>query len=131
MEKEETYSLSEGLKVFFERGSQVRKVRLNKRMKEILLILIEEDLENTCVYFDKDQEESYNEFMAAMYWMKKQITKKGDFNIRLNKRIGVRVMSFLHRHRHHYLSNEVDFDKAMQWMLNKINKHYSQGELSK
>jgi hypothetical protein len=32
--------------------------------------------------------------------------------------------------KYHYLSDEPDFDKATQWIANKINSKYSLSELS-
>jgi flavodoxin len=122
-------SFAEGLAMFNTKGSIVSPVRLNKRMKEIIFILINESKSDTTVKFE-DQEDRLDDFLEAMKWLENQITSDKLFKIRLSKRIGWIITMWMTDQKYHYLSDEPDFDKATQWIANKINSKYSLSELS-
>jgi hypothetical protein len=117
-------SFAEGLKKFFTRSSIVEPVRLNKRMKEIIFLLIEEDLENSVILFSEESGR-YDSFMNSMNWLKQKITGDKTHNIIFNKKIGAFLYFWVCDKKYHYLSDDKNFDKAMQWILNKINKKWS------
>jgi hypothetical protein len=120
---------SEGLKKFFTKGSIVEPVRLNKRMKEIILLLIEEDLENSIILYP-EEDYRYNRFMKSMDWLKQRVTGIKNNKQTFNIKIGATLYYWMCNKDFHYLSDDKDFDKAMQWILNHINKKWSVSELA-
>lgn len=115
---------ADGLKEFFSRGAKEEPVRLNKRMKEILLILITDTLEST---YDMCEEE-HDRIMEALTWVK-GLVKESDLSIKLSSRIGWTLCCWMHDNRYHPLSAEKDFDKALTWISNKLHKKYSHAEM--
>jgi len=125
-------SFAEGLAYFFTKGAGYKPVRINKRMKEILLIMINESLENTSIMFAPDDDFGYERFMRSMEWIEQEVTKTFRIEkIGLDKSIGLVVKYWIHDNRYHELAGDPDFDKACQWLTNKINKKYSDNDLVK
>jgi hypothetical protein len=123
-------SFVDGLKDFFTKGSLVNPVRLNKRMKEIIILLIEEDLENTVILFPEEDSSRYENFMCSMTWLKQKISGNNEHNISFNKKIGATLYFWINSKKYHYLSGDDNFEKGLQWILNHINKKWSISELA-
>lgn len=121
-------SFAEGLRLFFTRGSIVKPVRLNERMKEIILLLIREELENSIILYPEECGR-YDSFMSSMTWLKERISGIKVHKISFTKEIATFLYFWVCDKEFHYLSDDKDFDKAMQWILNHINKKWSVSEL--
>lgn len=116
---------ADGLRAFFSRGSGVEPVRMNNRMKAIIREMIQDSMNDT---FNMKEWE-HDRFMMAMTWLQKQI---GDTKakIRLNKKIAWTVHCWMDDNRFSHLAHEKDYDKAMQWIHNKLAVRYSQSEMA-
>ena len=132
MTTHEKGSFGKGLMIMSQRGSLVKPVRITKKAKEIILAIIKEDESNTAVIFKEDEEKQYVEYMEAMEWLKYIITKDKRFKTRFNIQIAATLSFWFSDKRFsHCLFSWKDFDIGMQWITNKINKRYSQNEISK
>lgn len=86
---------AEGLKDFFTVGAYVKPIRLNKRMKEILFLMIEDSLENTSINFKEDEESAYNSFMDSMTWLTQELSREKIHKINLNKKIALVILHWI------------------------------------
>jgi hypothetical protein len=126
--KEEYGTFADGLRMLFTKGSLVTQVRLNKRMKEIILLLIKEDMENSIILFPVEDSQ-YDDFMSAMIWLKEKITGVIEHKLTFNRTIGRVLYFWVNDKKYHYLSDDTDFDNSLQWILNHISKKWSVSEL--
>ncbi len=131
MENKDTQSFADGLKDFFSVGSLVTPIRLNNRMKSILLEMIEESRSKTSTLFEDDDEYGLNLYLSALQYISNKIDKSSLTKIKLNKLIAGRMCFWVHDHRYYHLAGQKDFEDAMQWVTNLWNKHYSKSELFK
>ena len=96
-------SFADGIRMMNTKGALVVPVRLNKRMKEILLILIEEDKSNSEIIFE-DCEDCYNRFMNATTWLFNQLNKnEKNIKIRFTKDIARTLHFWLCDKKYHHL----------------------------
>ncbi len=128
-EQEEEWSFAEGLKRFNTKGALIVPVRLNKRMKEILLQMIEEDLSKTSIRFEDDvDDERLGRFLSAMTWMIDKLTgRKAQY--RFDAVIAYQIWAWSTDNKYHHLSGEKDFEKAMQWVCKQWNSKFAQSRL--
>jgi len=125
-------SFAEGLAKFNHRGGLIEPAVITNRGREILLEIIKESKSNTSIMFDEDEigKRHLGYFLEAMHWLEYQLTGKKIWRTHLNKKIGWWVHSWMVDNKNHHLSGGRDCENAMQWIFNKINKRYSQNELT-
>lgn len=131
----ETESFAEGLKRFCTKGGYCQPVRLNKKIRGMLLIMIEEYRLRIIPTIDEDDEKKLDEFLSAMKWMEDKITgEKSVFvTIRMNKKIAYYLFNLVcdTRYNHFASEDEKTFNSARQWITNQWNKYYAQSNLIK
>jgi len=128
-----TISFAEGLFLMATRGNTINPVRLNKVMKRIILTIVQENKERTSTKFDENDEIGLDRFLRAMEYLTQQVGENSNLNrIKLDKAIAWQLSCIVWDNEFHWLSsdNEKEFDKAMQWIMYKINKKYSAFEVS-
>jgi hypothetical protein len=117
-------SFTEGLYRFFTRGALIKKQRLNNSIKHVIEIMLKDTSEKTC-----DMEEyQFELFMQANIWLKHQIGLSKE-TIKLN----VKMAGFIHfwiNDYEYYPFDDKDYEATRIWIMNKLNKHYSQSEMS-
>ncbi len=127
-------SFAEGIALFNTKGAYVKPVRMNKRIKEILLIMIEEDKNKTSTMFPEDEDSSEHGlhiFLSAMQWITNKITNKNLVNVKFSRRIAYEIFCWTADKKYHHLSDDKDFSNAMQWLTNHWSRKYAQSELMK
>ena len=107
------------------KGGYVVPVRLNKRMKQILLEMIKEEREETSYRFSEDDEIGLGHFLSTMQWLEAKLTGKAKIKIRFNVIIAERLWNFTLGKEFHPLSGSDDFNLALQWVTNQWNTKYS------
>ncbi len=120
-----TESIAEGLMRRDTKGGYVAAVRLNKRMKEILLEMINDTRSRTSTTFEEDDEIGLGNCLNAMQWLENKITGNKNTRIRFNIIIAHEIWSWTLDREFHPNSNEKDFHSALQWITNQWNKKYS------
>lgn len=129
----EKISFGEGLFLMATRGNTIKPVRLNKAMKQIILTLIQENKERTSTKFEEDDEVGLGRFLMAMEYLSQQVGEGNHLNrIKLDKAIAWQLSCLVWDNEFHWLSaeNEKEFEKAMQWIMYKIDKKYSAFEVA-
>jgi hypothetical protein len=110
----------------------VSSVRLNKQMKHIILTMITEMKENASIIYE-GRDEMWDRFLEAMEYLTQEIGVKSPLKrIKLTKKIGWTLSCFMWDNKHHYFAcgdTEPEFENAMNWIISKVNKKYSQFEL--
>ncbi len=127
------YDFVIGMKDFNTKGTQVRPVRINKHIKEILLQFIEEDKSNLARKFDlddSDQQVRIDMFLSTMQFLTNKITGDRFLTIRFNAIIGRELLYWVSdKIKSHNLYDDINFKPAMQWVTNIWSRKYSQAAL--
>lgn len=126
--KDDGKKFAEGLKDFFTKGSLVRPVRLNKKSKQVLLDMIEEDMSSSVFYQDEDR---FDQFMQSMSYLKSKLGIKSSVKVRLNVSIAAFLCFWVSDNAYHSLSGTPEFNDAMQYVTNLWNRKYAQSKLTK
>ncbi len=128
-----TVSFAEGLFLMAQKNI-IEPIRLNKARKRIILTLIAEAKEKTSTNFENDDEVGLNRFLIAMEYLTQQVGGESNLNrIKLTKTIAWQLNCLMWDNKYHWLSseNEVEFEKAMQWIAYNTHKKYSEFEITK
>lgn len=118
-------SWADGFNKFFTKGALVIPIRLTPSIKSHLLSSLEEVLSNSIVTHEDD--ERHNGLMEFAWWL------RGELGVlpksKLTKTIARESLFFLRETNYYWGDGKIDND-SQQWVFNKINKKYSQSDLS-
>lgn len=124
-------SFAAGLMAMDTRGACVNPVRLTNRAKEILLLMIEEDKSATSTMFDELDDVGLGLFLSTMIWIEERVSPVKKKSVRFNLNIAYQLWSWVLDKTYHHLSNEPDFEIAMQWITNQWNSRYALNDMIK
>lgn len=120
-------SFADGLRAFNTKAALYEKVRLNKKIRVILLELIAEEKERTCDL----HEDKFEITMQSLTFLENCLTKKNKKTVP-NKQIGNWLYIWVGDKKYHYLNEHgIFFEQSLQFIINKITLKYSLVELVK
>lgn len=114
-------TIGEGLMKLTLPGSLVNPVRMNARIKSVLLEVIGEDMERTVLLSDTE----FVRVMPVLYWLNAKLTGATGMKQRLTKNMARTLHFWVQDHKNHHLSGLPSFQSGMQWITNQWNKKWS------
>lgn len=93
--------------------------------------MIEEDKSATSTMFDELDDVGLGLFLSTMIWIEERVSPVKKKSVRFNLNIAYQLWSWVLDKTYHHLSNEPDFEIAMQWITNQWNSRYALNDMIK